>query len=108
MLDLNHPQSKYVFAAARLEDAIRDRANRIILARPSERSAVLDECKEYLASMRRLAAEHFLHKPSLTLIIDELQDALKALATSESPHFEMIWPSLSRLESQQGFGTFAI
>jgi len=108
MLDLNHPQSKYIFAAARLEDAIRDGANHIMAAQPSERGELLAACEQHLASMRTLNADHFRSSPSIALIIDELQVALRALAMSESPHFDIIWPALSRLESEEGFGTFAI
>lgn len=108
MLDLNHPGSKHIFAAARLEDAIRDGAKRIIAARPSERGELLRACEQIFARMRQLAADHFIHKPSLPLMVDELQVALRALAASESPHFGMILPAFSRLESSEGFGTFAI
>jgi hypothetical protein len=91
-----------------LEDAIRDGAKRIITARPSERGELLAACEHHLAGMRTLNADHFGSSPSISSIIDELQIALHALAASESPHFDIIWPALSRLESNVGFGTYAI
>ena len=104
MLDLNDPHSKYIFAAARLEDAILNVAKRIIAARPSERVELLRECEEILASMHRLAVDHFAHSHSLPPMINELHDALRALAESGSPDFRMISPALSRLSRKRDLG----
>jgi len=108
MLDLNHPQTTHIFTASGLEDAVLDGAKRIITAHPSERPALLVWCEERLSRMRTLNVQHFGSSPSITSAIDELHAALRALAVSESPKFSMVLPAFTRLESDDGFGTWAI
>ena len=108
MLDLSHPQTEHIFAAARLEDAVLDGAKRIIAAQPSERQELLRWCEQRLDMMRTLNAEHFRSLPSIASIIDELHSALRALVASPSPDMSIVRPAFLRLESDDGFGTFAI
>ena len=108
MLDLNHPQTEHIFAAARLEDAVLDGAKRIITSQPSEREELLGWCEQKLDMMRTLNAEHFRSSPSIASTIDELHSALRALVANPSPDMSIIRPAFSRLESEDGFGTFAI
>jgi hypothetical protein len=109
MLDSNHPQTNHVFAAARLEAEILDSARRIIAAsQPSDRAARLKKCEETLDRMYKLNNEQFHSSPSIASIIHELQIALSTLAASTSPTMDMIEPALAKLESDDGFGTWAI
>jgi hypothetical protein len=108
MLDLNHPQTKHIFAAGRLEDAVLDGAKRIIASQPSERHALLAECEQRLASMRILNTEHFGGSHSISSAIDELHGALRGLAACESPQMDLVRPAFARLESEDGFGTVFI
>ncbi len=105
MLDLNHPQTEHIFAAARLEDAVLDAAKRIISAQPSERQELLARCEPSLGRMRVLNSEHFGASPSIASAIDELHGALRVLAASPSPHMDVVRPAFARLESDEGFGT---
>jgi hypothetical protein len=108
MLDLNHPQTRHIFAAGRFEDTVLDLVKRIISSQPSERRALLDQCEQSLEGMRKLNAEHFGGSQSISSAIDELHDALRGLAASASPHMDMVWPAFTRLESENGFGTVFI
>jgi hypothetical protein len=108
MLDLNHPQTVHIFTASGLEDAVLDGATRIIAAQPSERPALLTWCEERLSRMRTLNVQHFGGSASITSAIDALHTALRALAASQSPTFSMVSPAFTRLESDDGFGTWAI
>lgn len=108
MLDLNHPFTKHIFAASRFEDAIKDGARRIIAAPPAERAGLLAGCEQQLDAMRALNREHFKNSPFIASAIDELQQALRNLAASASPQINTILPALVKLESGDGFGTFAI
>lgn len=108
MLDLNHPQTEHIFAAARLEDAILDVANRIISAQPSDRDRLLKQCEWLLDGMRTLNTEHFRNSHSIASAIDELQVALRVLAESASPRMEIVSSAFSKLESEEGFRTCAI
>ncbi len=105
MLDLNHPQTEHVFAAARLEDAVLEFAKRIVSAQPSERPELLASCQQSIDAMRRLNSERFGSSASIASAIDELHAALRSLAASASPHLSIVHPAFTRLESDDGFGT---
>lgn len=105
MLDLNHPRTEYVFAASRLEDAVRDVAERIIAAQPSERPKLLAEAERSIDAMRSLNLERFGGTASIASAIDNLQIAIRALADGASPNWEAIGPAFTRLASNDGFGT---
>ncbi len=108
MLDLKHPQTQHIFAAARLEDAVLEAAKGILAADPSERERLLKQCEQRLDGMRTLNAEHFRNSPSIASAIDELQAALRILAESAAPKMEIVRAAFSRLQSEKGFGTWAI
>ena len=105
MLDLNHPQTEHIFAAARLEDSILECAKRIISAHPTERSELLALCDQSIDAMRTLNSERFGSSASIAAAIDELQVAMRSLAASASPHMSIVHPAFTRLESDEGFGT---
>lgn len=105
MLDLNHPQSKHIFAAARLEDAVRECAKRIVSAQPAERPALLALSEQSIEAMRKLNSERFGNSEFIAAAIDELQAAVRLLALSASPQMNMVQPAFERLESTKGFGT---
>jgi len=108
MLDLNHPQTEHIFTASGLEDAVLGGAKRIVAAQPSERHELLVWCEHRLDRMRTLNLEHFSNSASIASAINELHGAMRALAASESPHLNMVSPAFTRLESDDGFGTWAI
>jgi hypothetical protein len=105
MLDLNHPQTEYIFAAARLEDAALECAKRIVSAPPSERLPVLTLCERSVDTMRKLNSEHFGSSASIASAIDELQAAIRRLAASASPDMSVVRPAFTRLDSDDGFRT---
>ena len=105
MLDLNHPQTEHIFAAARLEDAVLECAKRIVAAQTSERPELLALCEQSINAMRTLNSERFGSSVSIASAVDELQAAMRSFATSASPHMSMVHPAFTRLESDKGFGT---
>jgi len=105
MLDLNHPQTEHVFAAARLEDAVFECAKRIVSAQPSERPGLLASCQQSIDAMRTLNSERFGRSASIASAIDELHRAMRSLAASASPEMNIVHPAFTRLASDEGFGT---
>jgi hypothetical protein len=80
MLDLDHPMTKYVFAAARAEDTILRDAKRVTVSARRDRLRVRDGCAPAFAELRRLARDHFADRPAITPTIDALERALAELA----------------------------
>jgi hypothetical protein len=105
MLDLNHPQTKHIFAASNLEDAVLGAARQIVAARPSERQHILDTSEETFNRMRKLNSEHFANSSSIAKAIDELCEAFRTFAAHTEPRLEMLLPALENLRSDAGFGT---
>ena len=105
MLDLNHPQTEHIFAAARLEDAVLECAKHIISAQRSERPELLASCQQSIDAMRTLNSTRFGGSPSITSVIDELHTAMRSLAASDSTDMSIVRPAFARLESDEGFGT---
>jgi hypothetical protein len=68
MLDLNHPQTEHIFAAARLEDTVRDYARRIISAPSSQRPKLLASCEQSIEAMRTLNVERFSESVTIVLL----------------------------------------
>ena len=79
MLDLDHPHTEHIFAAARLEDGLLKRAQRMTLLPTFERESLLLECFDVLDAMRRLNHDHFDASPFLDGSINEAERALKAI-----------------------------
>ncbi|HTR41833.1 MAG TPA: hypothetical protein VMH87_09485 [Pseudomonadales bacterium] len=80
MLNLNHPQSKHIFAASRFEDAVLEHAKKMTLVPSVRRRELLIECQQQLNKMRTLNAEHFENSPFIFEAIDELGMSLIQLA----------------------------
>jgi hypothetical protein len=80
MLDLDHPQSKHIFAAARLEDAILECAKKMTLAPSVRRREMLVECQQALGEMQALNSQHFESSPFIFDAIEELGRRLVQLA----------------------------
>ena len=66
MLDLDHPMTKHVFAAARAEDTILQNAKRVTVSVRRDRLRVRDGCAPAFAELRRLARDHFADRPAIT------------------------------------------
>lgn len=105
MLDLNHPQTEHVFAAARLEDAVREYARRIISAPPSERPKLLALSEQSIDAMRTLNLERFDSSAFIISAVGDLQSAMRSLAASASTDMSVVQSALTRLGSKEGFGT---
>lgn len=108
MLDLDHPQSEHIFAAAALEDAILTAAGRMVCAPAPERSKLLASCEEQFGAMRLLNADHFGASPFIASAIDDLQAAMRLLAETALTDMSVVLFPLERLRSNEGFGTWAI
>lgn len=108
MLGLNHPQSKHIFAAARLLDAVLEKAKRAASAQASERLKLYSLCQQDIETMRWLNVNHFGNSAFVSTAIDELQGALVVLSKSASPQLNQIYSVLTKLDSDNGFGTVSI
>jgi hypothetical protein len=80
MLDLNHPQTKHVFAASNLEDSILTQAKRMTLIPSDQRLELFAECHNVFGKMRKLNSEHFKNSTFISIAIDELEQSLRRLA----------------------------
>jgi hypothetical protein len=80
MLNLDHPQSKHVFAASNLEDSVFERAKLMTLVPSARRRELLGECEPKLAAMRTLNTEHFDNSERISEVIDDLARRLNQLA----------------------------
>jgi hypothetical protein len=80
MLDLDHPMSQHIFAAAGAEGAILLAARDMTTASRRERAQRRDGCAPAFAELRRLAREHFADRRAIPPAIDELEQALDKLA----------------------------
>jgi hypothetical protein len=80
MLNLDHPHSKHVFAAARLEDAVLDLAKLMTLVPSTRRRELLEECQQTLGKMRTLNSEHFESSVFISAAISELDESLAQMA----------------------------
>lgn len=81
MLDLDHPMTKHVFAAARAEDTVLMAARHMTVAGRRERAGLRDSCAAAFAELRRLALDHFADCPAIPPAIDELERSLAELAS---------------------------
>ena len=149
MLDLNHPMTPHIFAAARLNDAILECAKSMTRLSTPKRQELLQESLTRLERMRCLNTDHFEASPFVFAAIDELEHAVQALANVDveeaaaasaaaleicpvcgtpltqvkldymprpedrlsvycSPCLSVIFPARQKLDSSEGFGTWAI
>jgi len=141
MLDLDNPMTRHRFSAAAIDDVILERAKLMTMASTEERHILLQDCQIRLERMRQLNAEHFKASPFVSAAIDELETAIRTLASVDvcvssatqaqalgmcpvcgtaltriktyvsifcSPCLETISSARRKLDSGEGFGTWAI
>lgn len=80
MLDLDHPQTPHVFAAARQMDLILGCAQQMTAATGRHRNNLLEIARPCFAALRWLATNHFENSAAILDSIDDLQRALESLA----------------------------
>lgn len=80
MLDLNHPMTEHIFAAARAEDTILIAARHMTVATREERMTWRDNCASAFAELRRLSRDHFADSSAIPPAIDSLERSLTELA----------------------------
>jgi hypothetical protein len=80
MLDLDHPQSAHVFAAAKQLDMVRDAARRMTREDARRRIQLLEIVRPCFAALRWLQAQHFADQPALATMVDELAREVEKLA----------------------------
>lgn len=98
MLNLDHPMTKHVFAAAYAEGAILQDAKQITVSARRDRVLVRDGCASAVAELRRLARDHFADRPAIPPAIDALEQSLAELAAlpgvpEEGPPAEFTCPA---------------
>lgn len=81
MLNLDHPMSEHIFAAARAEGVILRAAREMTVATREERGRLAKKCAWVLDELRRLSREHFADRPAIPPAIDALERSLSELAT---------------------------
>ncbi len=103
MLDLNHPQTQYVFAAARLEDGVR-----MLLVQwrdsgtpPAELIATISKS---INALQELNAKHFGNASGITRTLETLRSAINTFDLAAS------WSAFMALADTPGdnFGTWTI
>lgn len=85
MLDLDHPSSRFVFAAAQAVWAIHAAAKSMTVAPRRERLRLRDGSGPAFVELRRLARGHFADRPAIPPAIDDLERALSDLANRPGP-----------------------
>jgi hypothetical protein len=85
MLDLSHPMSRHIFAAARAEDAVLITARAMTVASRWERLRLREGCAPAFEELRRLSRDHFADRRAIPPAIDGLERALSQLAMLRVP-----------------------
>lgn len=80
MLDLDHPMTEHICAAAKMQDLLMDSAHRMTLLPSKDRVLLLADCLPVLDRLRRLNDEHFGASLFISRAIDEAQAALEQIA----------------------------
>src|SRR5262245_14857013 len=80
MLDLDHPLTPHIFAAARAEGRVIVSARAITVAARPERIRLRDECRPAFEELRRLARDHFADRPEIPPAINDFERAISELA----------------------------
>jgi len=80
MLDLDHPRSQHVFAAAVQLDLILDYLKRISFSVSKERLHLLEIIRPCFAALRWLQIQRFAGEPHIACAIDDLEHAAEKLA----------------------------
>jgi hypothetical protein len=80
MLDLDHPQSAHVFAAARQEDLILDCCKVMTLSDANGRRRTLEIIRPAFAALRWLNRERFGNSEQIGAGIDQLEREAESLA----------------------------
>lgn len=81
MIDVDHPMSEHIFAAARAEDAILTAAKQMTVATRQQRTRLCEKCAWAFADLRRLSCTYFPGCPAIPPAIDALERSLSGLAT---------------------------
>lgn len=80
MLDLNHPQTQYIFEASAIEDALKTRALQMSVLPSAKRLPLLEQCHYGLDELRRLNRDHFENSAFIAQTLDEAEAALNGIA----------------------------
>lgn len=80
MLDLDHPMTPHIFAAARAEDFLLNRSKHMTIASSEERQRLFKGCQEALQRLRQLNDEHFSASAFISDALQELESSLNELA----------------------------
>lgn len=84
MLDLNHPQTPFIFAMAREDDAVLSLAKKMTLVSTAEKAELFQKCQKHFSEMRKICSEGFKKSKKKSKTIDQLASEVKVLATTES------------------------
>lgn len=98
MLDLDHPQTSHIFAAARQMDLILSCATRMSVAGGRQRTRLLDIARPAFAALRWLNSHQFQNSPVILDSINELERALERLAAlaTEPERGDLVCPVCGR------------
>jgi hypothetical protein len=84
MLDLNHPQTKFVFAISREDDRILSIAKKMTLISTEQKREQLKLAGKHFENMRSIMREGWKESRTKELAIAELEKQLAELASTES------------------------
>ena len=84
MLDLDHPQTNWIFEASGLEGAVLTRAKKMTLVPTCERKDLLDEVFIFCDDMKILNKKHFSNSNFINEAVDELYKACTDIANIDA------------------------
>jgi hypothetical protein len=138
MLNRNHPQTKWIFAASRHDDAVLTLAKLMTLLPTIERQQLLGRIARHIERLHRLNREHFNASAFIERAISDLESACRSIANLQSGEsrldgrgtcpvcssaitdlpdhddvycarcLDIVSDARRRLDSSEGFGTWAI
>ena len=79
MLDLDHPQSPHVFAAASQLDSVRAYLRKISCSDTKARLFMLEQTRPCFVALRWIHTQHFADKPHIAVLIDLLETEVEKL-----------------------------
>ena len=92
MLDLNHPQTPFIFAMAREDDAILSLAKKMTLVDTARKKELLETSLRHSAEMKKICDEGFKKTKKKHKAIELLESEITTLALVESTNdFLISW-----------------
>src|SRR5215212_4788898 len=83
MLDLNHPMTRWTFAASREKDAVLSLAKLMTLLPTAQRQQVFKRLRRHIQRLQRLNEKYFENSPFIIRALEDLEAGCKTIAGFE-------------------------